>query len=47
VKLKKYLQSHGIKYKLIAQNPNSHQLFWVYVRDEKLNELLNKWSEQY
>ena len=44
--LRNYLYKHGLKYKLAARNPNSNKLFWVYVKDEKLNELLIKWATQ-
>lgn len=42
--LRDYLRGNGVKYKLAALNPNSKKLFWVYVKDEKLNQLLNEWS---
>lgn len=42
--LRNYLRDHGMRYKLVALNPNSKKLFWVYVKTEKLNELLNGWS---
>lgn len=42
--LRNYLYNNGLKYKLAARNPNSNKLFWVYIKDEKLNELLNKWA---
>lgn len=42
--LRNYLYENGIKYKLAAKNPNSNKLFWIYVKDEKLDELLTKWS---
>ena len=42
--LRNYLSENGLRYKLAALNPNSQKLFWVYVKDEKLNDLLNKWS---
>lgn len=44
--LRNYLRNHGIRYKLCALNPNSKTMFWVYLRNEKLNELLKKWSDQ-
>lgn len=44
IDLRNYLKSNGLKYKLVAQNPNSKNIFWVYVRDEKLDSLLSKWS---
>ena len=39
-----FLQKNGSKDKLAALNPNSKNLFWVYVKDEKLNKLLDEWS---
>lgn len=44
IDLRNYLKSNGVKYKLVAQNPNSKNIFWVYVRDERLDDLLSKWS---
>ena len=42
--LRKYLYDNGLRYKIAALNPNSKSLFWVYVKDEKLDRLLNEWS---
>lgn len=42
--LRNYLRNNGVKYKLAALNPNSKKLFWAYVKDEKLDNLLNEWS---
>ena len=44
--LRNYLRNNGVKYKLAALNQNSKKLFWVYVKDEKLDNLLNEWSEK-
>ena len=44
INLRNYLKENGLRYKLAALNPNSKELFWVYVKDEKLDELLTKWS---
>ena len=43
--LRNYLYENGMRYKLAALNPNSKSLFWVYVKGEKLDKLLNNWSE--
>lgn len=40
-----FFKENGLKYKLAALNPNSKNLFWIYVKDEKLNELLERWSK--
>lgn len=42
--LRDYLRENGLRYKLAALNPNSKNLFWIYVKDEKLNTLLEKWT---
>ena len=44
--LRNYLYDNGLKYKLAARNPNSNKLFWVYIKDENLNELLTKWAKE-
>lgn len=42
--LREFLYDNGVRYKLAALNPNSKSLFWVYVKDEKLDKLLTEWS---
>ena len=42
--LRNYLYKNGLRYKLVALNPNSKKLFWVYIKDNKLDELLDRWS---
>lgn len=43
--LRNYLYENGLRYKLAALNPNSKSLFWVYVKNEKLDKLLSAWSD--
>lgn len=42
--LRDFLMSNGLRYKLVGKNPNSLKDFWVFIKDEKLDILLNKWS---
>ena len=42
--LRNFLYQNGLKYELCALNPNSKTMFWVYLRTEKLNNLLKQWS---
>jgi hypothetical protein len=42
--LREFLYNNGLRYKLAALNPNSKSLFWVYVKNEKLDRLLDEWS---
>ena len=39
-----YLTSKGIKYEICALNPNTLNMFWVYMQNEKLSEALKEWS---
>ena len=42
--LRNYLYKNGLRYELAALNPNSKSLFWVYMKNEKLDKLLSEWS---
>ena len=42
--LREFLGNNGVRYKIAALNPNSKSLFWVYIKDEKLDKLLSEWS---
>lgn len=44
VKLRDFLNKNNVKYKIVAQNPNTQAIFWVYVRNEKLDKLLSEWT---
>ena len=39
-----FLASKGIKYEICALNPNTHNMFWVYMQNGKLSEALKEWS---
>lgn len=42
--LRDYLSNHNVKYQIAALNPNSKKLFWVYIKDDVLDKLLQEWS---
>lgn len=42
--LRKFLYKNGLEYKIAALNPNSKSLFWVYIKTNELDRLLNEWS---
>lgn len=42
--LRNFLYKNGLRYELAAKNPNSDKLFWVYIKNEKLDDLLDKWT---
>lgn len=42
--LRNYLTNNGVRYEVCALNPNNNNRFWIYIKNEKLNNLLEKWS---
>lgn len=42
--LRNYLSDNEIRYEICALNPNSKEMFWVYIKNEQLDNLLNEWS---
>lgn len=44
IPVRDFLMSNGLKYKIVAKNPNSLKDFWVFIRDEKLDKLLTEWT---
>lgn len=44
IDLRKFLAINGVKYEICALNPNNSQMFWVYIRNKKLDKLLTEWS---
>lgn len=45
INLRNFLYNNGIKYKLAALNPNSKEMFWVYIKDKNLDHTLLQWSK--
>lgn len=43
--LVKFLKEHGIKYELVGLHPETHKMFWVYIKTEELNKVLQEWSK--
>lgn len=46
IEKRNYLFQRGIKYDLCALNPNTNNMFWAYIRNEKLDKVLNEWSNE-
>ena len=42
IDVRNYLSKNGLRYKIVAENPNSHKIFWAYVRDKMLDKLLSE-----
>ena len=44
IELRDYLIKNNIRYDVVGLNPTSHKMFWGFIKNNKLNELLEKWS---
>lgn len=44
IPMRDYLSSQGIRYELVGLHPKSKVMFWVYIKDEKLDKALTQWS---
>ena len=44
VPLRDYLSENGIRYDMCALNEKTHKTMWIYIRTDKLNNLLKTWS---
>ena len=41
---RRFLTKRNIKYEVVGLNPNNQQMFWVYIRNNELNDALNLWT---
>ena len=44
IPMRDFLTSKGIRYELVGLHPTSKAMFWVYIKDEKLDKALTQWS---
>lgn len=44
LKLRDYLSSQNIRYDAVGLNPNTHKMFWAYVKSKELNNKLLMWK---
>ena len=42
--LKKFLMDNGLRYEVVAINPNNNKLFYTFKRCKRLDILLNDWK---
>lgn len=43
--LKEFLLNRGLRYIDIAVNPNRNKKYWLFIKDENLDEALTIWAE--
>ena len=44
LELRNYLTLKKIRYEAVGLNPDTHQMFWAYIRNSKLNNELQNWK---
>lgn len=44
-KLVNFLIQKGFKYQIVGLHENTKKKFWIFIRSEKLNKVLDEWSE--
>ena len=44
IELRNFLHKNGIKYDICGINPRSNNMFWAYIKEEKLDKYLLDWS---
>lgn len=42
--LMNFLQENGFRYEIVAKDTHNDKLFWVYMKSEKLDTYLKKWT---
>lgn len=46
IPMRDYLNSIGFKYELVGLHPKTYDMFWVYIKDEKLKKALKEWGRK-
>ena len=44
IPMRDFLTSKGIRYELVGLHPKSHKMFWVYIKSNELEKVMNEWS---
>lgn len=46
IPMRDYFSFNGIRYELVGLHPKSHDMFWIYVKTERLKRLMKEWSDK-
>lgn len=46
IPMRDYFTSKGIKYELVGLHPKTKQMFWIYIKDNKLSNAMKEWSKK-
>lgn len=46
IPLRDFLTSKGIRYELVGLHPETHKMFWVYIKNKELDKYTSEWSQK-
>lgn len=46
IPLRDFLSSNGIRYELVGLHPETHKMFWVYIKNKELDKYTSEWSQK-
>lgn len=46
IPLRDFLTAKGIRYELVGVHPKTNKMFWVYIKDDKLDRYTSEWSKK-
>lgn len=46
IPMRDYLTSIGIRYELVGLHPQTKAMFWVYIKNRKLENAMLEWSNK-
>jgi hypothetical protein len=47
IPLRDFLSSKGIRYEIVGINPTTHNMFWVYIKNNQLTIALDEWKKHH
>lgn len=42
--LRDFFYKNGVKYQIQALNVNNQKIFWIYIKTDKVKQLLDEWT---
>ena len=46
IPMRDFLAQKGIRYEIVGLHPESKKMFWIYIKDEKLDKAMQEWSKK-
>lgn len=45
IPLRNFLTNMNTRYEIVGLHPETHKMFWVYIRNKELNDKLDLWGK--